>query len=117
MINNLPSTSNLKIRITSITSSSVKSWVIDDFKVTGRTGSYFAPYENYTVAGLSQELTGLINNTTYYYRVRSAGTNFNSVNSNTSSATTLSGYATLSLPTVNTNTNNRSVNGHNVKNT
>ncbi|MFM2195536.1 MAG: hypothetical protein RL092_1136, partial [Bacteroidota bacterium] len=110
-INNLPSVSQLRIRINMISDATTEWWVIDDFKVTGRNASYVASYADFSVSGTTQELTGLTNNTTYYYRVRAVGSFFPSVSSNTISATTLNGSPEISNPTVTGVTNNSAVLG------
>ncbi|MBS1936832.1 MAG: hypothetical protein JSS84_03360, partial [Bacteroidetes bacterium] len=55
----------------------------------GMTPSFVPGYNNLSVAGTSQAVTGLSTATTYYYRVRAAGTTCTSANSNTIAATTL----------------------------
>jgi len=68
--------------------------------VTGATGykldvsavsdfsSFIAGFQNLTVSGTSQEVTGLAPATTYYFRVRAVNGSVTSVNSNTITATT-----------------------------
>ena len=116
IINNLPVTSQLKIRITLNTDGGSEVWTIDDLSVSGRTGAFASPYENFTVSGTTQAVSGLTNNTNYYYRVRGTGPNSTSNYSNVISTTTVAGYAELSTPTVTTITNNSAVLGATVIN-
>ncbi|MFP9113171.1 chitobiase/beta-hexosaminidase C-terminal domain-containing protein [Flavobacterium sp. RHBU_3] len=62
------------------------------------TPDYVSGYENKTVSGTSDAVTGLEDNTTYYYRVRAYSTNNTSVNSNTIAVTTLSETLTWVIP-------------------
>jgi hypothetical protein len=114
LINNLPVTSQLKIRITLNTDGEI--WTIDDLSVTGRTGAFVSPYENYVVSGTTQAVSGLTSNTTYYYRVRGTGLNSTSTYSNVISTNTLTGFAELSTPTVSSITTNSAVLGATVTN-
>lgn len=52
-------------------------------------GSFVSGYEDLSVAGTSQAVTGLAGGTTYYYRVRAVGAGGTSANSNTITAMTL----------------------------
>ncbi len=52
------------------------------------TPSYITGYQNISVSGHSQLVSGLRNGTTYYYRVRAYSTNSTSANSNTINLTT-----------------------------
>lgn len=97
-VNNLPQTTNLRVRITVNTDGGGETWALDQFRMSGRAASFVAPYNNLAVAGTSQVVSGLTNNTNYYYRVRAAGTSFSSINSNTITATTASGFPTLVNP-------------------
>jgi len=95
VVNSLPATTNLKVRITLSNNQNGELWVIDDFKVTGNYSTNLSGYNNLSVSGNSQEVTGLSPNSTYYYRVRAVGANTTSSNSNTITVTT----SQLSAPT------------------
>ena len=110
-ITGLPKSTNLKIRITLKNDNTAELWLVDDFKVTGYTGSFISPFDNYTVAGTSQVVSGLTYNTNYYYRVRGVGANSTSLNSNTINVATEAGFATLSAPSVSSITNNSAILG------
>lgn len=72
-ITNLPNVSNLKVRIIMKSDGGPELWEIDQFSVTGRTPACVAPYNNYTVSGTTQVVSGLNPSTQYYYRVRAVG--------------------------------------------
>ena len=63
---------------------------IDDIAIAGFAPAFVAGYNNLTVNGLTQTVSGLTSGTTYYYRVRAFSTNSTSDNSNTITATTCS---------------------------
>jgi hypothetical protein len=92
-VTGLPSTPNLKIRISLLNNSTAERWVIDDLKVTGLAGSFVMGYNGLAVSGTSQVVTGLTPNTTYYYRVRAVNGS-SSINSNVIQVTTRSGATT-----------------------
>lgn len=64
--------------------------LIDDVVInhSNFTASLLSSYNNLSVSGTSQSVTGLSPNTTYYYRVRAVGSNSTSVSSNVISVTT-----------------------------
>ncbi|WNM20219.1 InlB B-repeat-containing protein [Flavobacterium capsici] len=81
--------SNSEVYVRFVKSSSTTSpWRLDDIVITGAFPSYISGYENLAVAGLSQVVSGLNPQTTYYYRVRAESTNSTSVNSNVIEVTT-----------------------------
>jgi trimeric autotransporter adhesin len=63
---------------------------IDNIYISGALGSYVQPYQDYTVSSTSQVLSGLSQNTTYYYRVRAVNNanSYTSGNSNIINVTT-----------------------------
>ncbi|MFN5209970.1 MAG: autotransporter-associated beta strand repeat-containing protein [Bacteroidota bacterium] len=63
----------------------------DDVSITSAsaTSAFVSGYNDLTVNGTSQSVTGLNSNTAYYYRVRAVGSNSTSSNSNIIMATTL----------------------------
>lgn len=87
-LTNLPIVSNLRVRITAVNNDGAERWVIDDFKLTGNVTNAISGYNNLTVDGLSQAVTGLTPGSTYYYRVRGFSDNSTSGNSNVISVTT-----------------------------
>ena len=93
-INNLPISSNLKVRITLLNDNANERWVIDNFTLNTNTVSFVSGYNNLSVSGTSQAVTGLSANTTYYYRVRTVGVNTTSANSTAISFTTLNDITT-----------------------
>jgi hypothetical protein len=82
-----PSGSGLTATWTAVTGAA--SYRLDVATDSGFT-SILTGYNNLTVAGLSQPVTGLTAATTYYYRVRAVGINSTSVDSNTITAATTS---------------------------
>ncbi len=87
-VTNLPSSSNFKVRITLLSNNTAERWVIDDFKISGTLSSMISGYNNLTVVGLTQPVSGLSSNTNYYYRVRAVASASTSANSNVISVTT-----------------------------
>lgn len=89
---------NLRIRFT--TSSGTEEFRIDDVLLTGSGSavpSYVTGYSNLTVAGTSQQVSGLTGGVTYYFRVRTHGAGgCDSVNSSTASVLTIA-YSTVAL--------------------
>ncbi len=73
-------------------SSSFNTWYLDDVQVAGGMGASFVPgYEDRAVAGTSVLVTGLTQNTTYSYRLRSEGASgCTGGNSATATVTTIS---------------------------
>ncbi|MDD4309967.1 MAG: endonuclease, partial [Candidatus Cloacimonetes bacterium] len=60
-----------------------------DVSTSNSFGSFVTGYNNLTVTGISQAVSGLNANTPYYYRVRAYNTNGTSVSSNIITVTTL----------------------------
>jgi exonuclease III len=58
---------NLRIRFTSISNTEFR---LDDISLTGKGPAFVPGYSNRTVAGTSQSVTGLMRNTTYYFRAQ-----------------------------------------------
>jgi hypothetical protein len=87
-ITGVPSSSNLRIRITQKTNDANEGWVLDNLTLSG-TGSSFVPgYENLFVNSLDQLVSGLDEEVTYYYRIRATNDCGTSGNSNVISVTT-----------------------------
>ena len=77
----------------------------DDVSIIYATASSFVPgYNNLSVSGHSQTVSGLTGNTPYYYRIRATGTNSSSGNSNiitvTTGAVVSTPELTVSIPTL-----------------
>ena len=72
-------TSNLQVNSGNVVSTGTSA--IDNILVEGNAAAYVSGYEDLTVSGTSQAVTGLSEGTTYYYRIRaidgSASTNSN----------------------------------------
>lgn len=81
VITNLPSVSNLKIRITLLNNNTAELWLIDDLAVTGLVGSFLTGYNSLPVVGTSQSVT-VPGAGTYYFRVRATTGSVISANSN-----------------------------------
>ena len=93
-ISNLPSTTNLRIRITLFNNATTERWVIDDLKVSTSSGAFLIGYEGLQLTNTSQIVSGLIPESNYFYRVRSKDLySLKSSNSNVISVTT---YADIS---------------------
>jgi hypothetical protein len=88
MISDLPAVTNLKIRITLSNDGTKEHWIIDDLAVTGVQDAFVPGYHDLQVASTAKAVMGLSGNTTYYYRIRTVGTNTTSVYSTTQSVTT-----------------------------
>ena len=88
-VTNLPTSPNLLISISLKNNDASEHWIIDDFILNTYQNNFLPGYENLTVNGTSQSVTGLTPNTTYYYRVRANSTNSTSVNSNVINVTTV----------------------------
>lgn len=71
---------------------------------SGSTPSFLSGYNDLSVGGTSQSVTGLTANTTYYYRVRSTGGGATSANSNTTTVLTAPSAPTAAEETNNTAT-------------
>ena len=95
-ITNVPSSSQLKVKITLFNTSVNETWAMDDFKITGKQfviNSQSVSQTSYDVSGLSEE-------TLYYYRLRSVFTGpplIVSANSTTYSVTTGSSKTALTV--------------------
>jgi len=63
--------------------------------------SYLSGFENLTVSGTSQSVTGLTVHTTYFFRVRAANSSGMSANSNVVSVTLFPSVPSISTPTAN----------------
>ncbi|NUN08884.1 MAG: T9SS type A sorting domain-containing protein [Ignavibacteriaceae bacterium] len=83
-----------KIRIQAKNTSNCRFY-LDNIAVQNSTIN--AAYNNKTVNGTSEAVTGLSAGTTYYYRVRSFSTNSTSGNSNTISVTTPNNYQSAAV--------------------
>ena len=64
--------SSLALKIVASNNAASEVWAIDDVYVSGsfQGSSFVEGYEDLAVSGLSHVVTGLTENTTYYYRVR-----------------------------------------------
>ena len=70
------------------TSSTTSPWRLDDVVMNSTLSNYILGYQNLTVSGTSQLVSGLTNGATYYYRVRAYSANNTSINSNVKMVTT-----------------------------
>ena len=68
-----------------------------DVSTVNTFASYVAGYQDRTVAGTSQSVTGLAYSTPYYFRVRTVSTGCTSLNSTTANVTTAIGTAYVAL--------------------
>ena len=98
-VTGLPSTTNLRVRITLLNNTANERWIIDNFAITPAP-SNVSGYSNLSVSGTSQSVSSLSSNTTYGYRVRAVGTNTTSSNSNVIAVTTLVGATDADYRTV-----------------
>jgi hypothetical protein len=103
-ISNLPEVANLRIRITLDNNSANERWTIDNLTLSGSGSTYVPGYENLAVSGLSQSVTGLSEEVTYYYRVRATNDCGTSANSSTVSVTTTCSAPTTAASAVNVST-------------
>ncbi len=90
-VTNLNVAGNVRVRIVK-TSGTTARYNVDDIKLypyDPPTPSFVAGYENLAVAGTSQEVSGLAEGVTYYFRVRAEGANCASADSAVASTTTL----------------------------
>lgn len=88
LITNLPITTNLRVRITVVNNADNEVWALDNFVISGTGTSFVSGYENLSVSGTTELVTGLNPETTYYYRVRSANECGSSAQSNVVSVST-----------------------------
>ena len=94
------SATSIALRVYAINNAAAEVWNVDDIEVTGFAGDYVPGYESRAVSGSSHVVTGLTQNTTYYYRLRAVGAgSCVSGNSNTQSVTTAVGATLPSLTT------------------
>lgn len=98
-VTGLPSTTNMRVRITLVNNSANERWLIDDFTISPAPANV-SGYNSLSVAGTTQTITGLSSNTTYGYVVRTVGTNTTSGNSNTIAVTTLVGQSDADFRTI-----------------
>lgn len=89
--------STVYIRFTK-TSTTTSPWRLDDIAVTTQQNLFVTGYNNRTVSGTSEEVTGLTAGTDYYYRVRAVNgittsANSNSINAETGRVNTWNGTA------------------------
>lgn len=75
-------------------------YYLDDISLSGVNGHYVSGYENRTVAGASVSVTGLLQNTLYYYRVRPEG-----VGGCVGGHSTTSSVVTIAEPVIGLSTN------------
>jgi RHS repeat-associated protein len=75
-----------------------------DVSTVSNFASFVSGYNNLTVSGTSQSVTGLSANTTYYYRVRAVNSSGTSGNSNTITVLSLPATPTASAASAITNT-------------
>ena len=85
-------TSQVKIRLQTLAATGAIGAGVDDLILSGDqtvlVTSFVTGYDNLTVNGTSQVVTGLTPSTTYYYRVRATSASSTSANSNTIAVTT-----------------------------
>ena len=98
-VTGLPSTTNLRVRITLVNNAANERWLIDNFTISPAPANV-SGYNSLSVAGTTQTVTGLSSNTTYGYVVRTVGTNTTSGNSNTIAVTTLVGQSDADYRTI-----------------
>jgi len=91
-VTGLPSTANMRVRITLLNNTANERWLIDNFTISPAPANV-SGYSSLSVSGTTQTVTGLASNTTYGYVVRAVGTNTTSGNSNTIAVTTLVGQS------------------------
>jgi len=99
IVTGLPTVSNLRVRITLLNNAASERWIIDNLSVTGTLSTMLSGYNDLTVNGTSQSVTGLSENTKYYYRVRSFSATSTSANSIIDSVTTYKDPATADYRT------------------
>jgi hypothetical protein len=98
-VTGLPSTTNMRVRITLVNNTVNERWLIDNFTISPAPANV-SGYNSLSVAGTTQTVTGLSSNTTYGYVVRTVGTNTTSGNSNTIAVTTLVGQSDADYRTI-----------------
>ena len=79
-------TSNTAVNLAAVATTGTSA--IDNISVIGNAGTFVSGYNNLSVAGVTQPVSGLTANTTYYYRVRATGASSTSDNSNVITVTT-----------------------------
>lgn len=88
-------TANSKFRIQTA-ATSLNRFQVDNIKIAGAP-NFIAGYDGYDVtSGISHEVTALLSDTTYYYRVRAYGANCTTPNSTTITVETLKFLTLLS---------------------
>lgn len=94
----------VKVRLEALGASASVGTGLDDVLITNlasTTSAFFLPsYSNRTVAGTSESVTGLVENTVYFFRVRAVNDVGTSGNSPTGVVTTLEASAPGTPPTV-----------------
>jgi len=89
IISNLPSASQMRIRVTMLNNAGAERWTVDDVTVTGQSGTFISGYSNRAVSATSESVTGLTSGVTYYFRVRATNEFCTTGNSATQSVTTV----------------------------
>ncbi|MCX6273724.1 MAG: HYR domain-containing protein [Bacteroidetes bacterium] len=79
-------TTNTAVNLAAVATTGTSA--IDNISVIGNAGTFVSGYNNLSVAGLTQPVSGLAANATYYYRVRATGASSTSDNSNVITVTT-----------------------------
>ena len=95
----------------------VSNLVVQGWSGGGGAPAYVAGYSNRTVAGTSQAVTGLTENTTYYFRARAVNGAGTSTNSAVASVTTATNPPSGTPPVMNTVTSQAALTGRDVERT